>query len=170
MSLTRIQKETIVKSVTDKLSKSNVLLFTSFAKISVEKLKRLRKDLKAKGVDFQVVKKNLLRVALEKANIDASEAGMKGIPEACGVVFGTDDQISPVRAVFTFAKAKENASFKIIGGMLDHGFVTPDRMAPLAKVSTKEDLYARLLGQLQAPLSKLVYVIKAVGESKTTGQ
>lgn len=170
MSLTRKQKETIVKTVADKLSKSNVLLFTSFAKISVEKLKQLRKDLKAKGVDFHVVKKNLLRVALEKAKIDASAADMKKIPEACGVVFGADDQIAPVRAVYTFAKPKENESFKIIGGILDNAFVAPERMAPLAKVSTKEELYARLLGQLQAPLSKLVYAIKAVGESKSAGQ
>ncbi|MEK7487815.1 MAG: 50S ribosomal protein L10 [Patescibacteria group bacterium] len=167
MSLTRKQKETIVASVADKLSKSNVLLFTSFAKISVEKLKQLRKELKAKSIDFKVVKKNLLRVALEKAKIDASAADMKKIPEACGVVFAADDQITPVRTIYTFAKAKENASFTVIGGILDNAFVAPERMAPLAKVSTREELYARLLGQLQAPLAKLVYAIKAVGESKS---
>lgn len=170
MSLTKEQKETIVKSVADKLHKSKVLLFTSFAKISVEKLKQLRKDLKAKGIDYRVVKKNLLRVALEKAKIDASAADMKSIPEACGVAFAADDQIAPVRAVFSFAKAKENESFKVIGGMFDNVFVAPERMAPLAKVSTREELYARLFSQLQAPLSKLVYAIKAVGESKSAEQ
>lgn len=170
MSLTRKQKETVVESVADKLQKSKVLLFASFSKISVEKLKQLRKDLRVNGIDFQVVKKSLLRVALEKAKIDASAGDMKKIPEACGVVFGTDDQISPVRTVYTFARPKENESFKIIGGILDNAFVAPERMAPLAKVSTKEELYARLLGQLQAPLSKLVYAIKAVGESKSAGQ
>lgn len=170
MSLTKKQKETIVKSVADKLSKSNVLLFTSFAKISVEKLKQLRKDLKAKEIDYHVIKKSLLRVALEKAKIDASAADMKNIPEACGVVFGADDQITPVRAVYAFAKAKDNESFKVIGGMLDNAFVAVERMAPLAKVSTKEELYARLLGQLQAPLAKLVYAIKAIGDAKSSGQ
>lgn len=167
MSLTRKQKETIVESIADKLSKSNVLLFTSFSKISVEKLKQLRKELRAKSIDFKVVKKNLLRVALEKAKIDTSAADMKKIPEACGVVFAADDQIAPVRAIYTFAKVKENASFTVIGGILDDAFVAPERMAPLAKVSTREELYARLLGQLQAPLAKLVYAIKAVGESKS---
>lgn len=167
MSLTRKQKETIVESIADKLSKSNVLLFTSFSKISVEKLKQLRRELRTKSIDFKVVKKNLLRVALEKAKIDASEADMKKIPEACGVVFAADDQIAPVRAIYTFAKVKENASFTVIGGILDNAFVAPERMAPLAKVSTREELYARLLGQLQAPLAKLVYAIKAVGESKS---
>lgn len=167
MPLTKKQKEKIVKDVADKLSESNTLLFTAFSKISVEKLKTLRKDLKAKGIDFKVIKKSLLGVAFKKADIDASEANLKDAPEACGVVFASGDQVAPVRTVHMFAKAKENETFKLLGGLLDGQFFSAERMAPLAKVSSRDELYARLLGQLNAPLSKLVYAIKAIGDKKS---
>lgn len=166
MPLTKKQKEAIVKDVADKLSKNNVLLLTSFSKISVEKLKQLRKDLKAKGIDYKVIKKRLLGVAFEKAKIDASGVDMKSAPEAFGVVFASGDQIAPVRTVSVFAKAKENETFKVVGGLFDGAFISTERMTPLAKVSSREELYSRLLGQLNAPLSKLVYAVKAIGDKK----
>lgn len=166
MSLTKKQKETIVNDVADKLLKSNILLITSFSKISVEKMKQLRRDLKAKGIDYKVIKKKLLGVALEKAKIDASAVDLKNAPESCGVVFASEDQIAPVRTVHMFAKAKENESFKLLGGLFDGNFISLERIAPLAKVSSREELYVRFLGQLNAPLSKLVYAVKAIGDKK----
>jgi len=167
MSLTKKQKETIVKDVADKLSKNNILLLASFSKISVEKIKQLRKDLKAKGIDFKVIKKRLLGVAFEKAKIDTSAIDMKNAPEACGVVFASGDQIAPVRTVHMFARVKENESFKVLGGLFDGNFISMERLAHLAKVSSREELYSRLLGQLNAPLSKLVYAVKAIGDKKS---
>lgn len=167
MPLTKKQKEKIVKDVADKLSKNNVLLLTSFSKISVEKLKQLRKDLKVKGIDYKVIKKRLLGVAFEKAKIDVSGIDMKSAPEAWGVVFASEDQIAPVRTVHMFAKAKENESFKVIGGVFDGSVVSAERMVPLAKISSREELYARFLYQLNAPFSQLVYAVKAIGDKKS---
>ena len=127
----------------------------------------MRKDLKVKGIDFKVIKKRLLGVALEKAKIDASAIDMKSAPEVCGVVFASGDQIAPVRTVHMFAKVKENESFKVHGGLFDGNFISMERLAPLAKVSSREELYVRFLGQLNAPLSKLVYAVKAIGDKKS---
>lgn len=166
MPLTKKQKETIVEDIVNRLSKNGVLLLTTFSKISVEKIKQLRKDLKGNGIDYKVIKKSLLDVAFKKAKIDTSMIDMKNAPETMGVVFGNQDQIAPVRSAYTFAKVKENATFTIIGGMIQGNFVSAEAMAPLARVSSMEELYARLLGQLQAPLSKLVYAVKAIGDKK----
>lgn len=166
MPFTKAKKETIVKSAVDKLSQSSMLLFTHFSKISVEKMRELRKNLKSAGADFKVVKKSLLGKALEKAKVDATGIDLKKAQGTVGVVFGTEDQLAPTRTVYMFSRAKENESFKLLGGIFDGKLVAKDKLALLAKVSSRNDLIGGLLRQFNAPLSKLVYVVKAIADSK----
>jgi len=70
MPLTKQQKEQVVSGLADKLTQSQTLIFTHFAKIPVEKLKELRRELRVKGAEYRVAKKTLLRVALKKAGVN----------------------------------------------------------------------------------------------------
>jgi len=167
MSLTKKQKESIVKTVTDKLTKSNVVLFTNFSNVSVERLRELRKDLKAKEASYKIVKKNLLRVALKDAKINSDEINLGNAADTIGIVFANNDQISSPKIVYSFASAKDVKIFNVLGGLFDKHPIEVSKIALLAKLSSQEELYTRLLGQLNAPLSKLVYALKAIGDQKT---
>ncbi|MBI3685196.1 50S ribosomal protein L10 [Candidatus Azambacteria bacterium] len=166
MPLTKKQKGEIINSVVEKFSKSKTLIFTYFTKISVEKIKKLRKNLKMKGSDFKVIKKSLLGVALEKAKINIEGIDVEKAFDAVGVVFGGKDQIQIARAVSVFARAKSNETFKVLGGAFDGQFAGVEKITALARMSSQEELYARLLGQFKAPLSRLAYVLKAVSEKR----
>jgi len=149
MPITKKKKAEIMENVDDKFSKYKALLFTSFSKVSVEDLRDLRKKFKEKGVEYKVIKKNLAEGSL-------------------GIAFATEDQISLAKIAHAFAKAKKDA-FKILSGVFDAQSVGADKIAALASVNSREDLYARLLRQFNAPASKLVYAIKAIADKKADG-
>lgn len=165
MPLTKKKKNQIVDELAKKLSESKTLIFTHFTKVSVEKIKELRKALKASGSDFKVTKKSLLGVALEKAKLSADGIDLKKAADALGVAF-SQDQIKPSRSVVLFAKAKGNETFKVLGGLFGGQLVKDAQIATLAKAASQEELYSRLLGQMKAPLSRLAYALKAVGEKR----
>ncbi len=166
MPLTKIQKKKVVESISDSLIKNKVFLFTYFSKISVEKIRQLRKDLKSKGMFFKVIKKSLLETALKKANIDTTGLDFGVSSGSMGVAFSQEDQLSPSKIVYTFSKAKENELFKVIGGIFDKQVLGVDKIMLLAKVNSKEDLLGNLVRQFQAPVSQLVYAVKAIADKR----
>lgn len=164
MPITKKKKSEILEVVGDKFSKCKALLFTSFSKVSVEDLRDLRKKLKEKGIDYRVVKKNLLSIALKNAkleNIDFDKT-----LSSVGVAFSGKDQFSPARIAGVFAKVKGKECFQIIGGIFDNQFVSAEKIGSITALASQEDLYARLLRQFNAPASKLVFAIKAIADKK----
>lgn len=166
MPLTKQRKTEIIDALAQKITKSKTIIFTHFAKIPVEKLKGLRRELRIKNAEYRVVKKTLFRVAAEKAGATISDINLKQVPDAMGIVFGTADQVHPARTVYQFSRTKEQEGFKVLGGMFDTSFVGADKIAALAKFASREDLLARLLGQMKAPFSRLAYVLKSVADKK----
>lgn len=165
MPITKKKKGEILENMGDKFSKYQALLFTSFSKISVEDLRDLRKKFKEKGVEYKVVKKNLADIAIKKAgfeSVDFSQA-----EGSLGIAFSKDDQISLARIAHSFAKTKKDV-FKILSGIFDSRHVGADKIVALASVNSREELYARLLRQFNAPASKLVYAIKAIADKKAS--
>ena len=71
---TKQQKETIVKDLTDKLSRIKSAIFADYTGLTVAKLTKLRRDLKKQGVDIQVAKKTLVDLSLKKAGIADTDA------------------------------------------------------------------------------------------------
>lgn len=169
MPLTRKQKEGIVGGISDALENNNVYLFAYFSKISVEKVRELRKNLKEKGASFKVIKKSLLETALKKAKVDTTGIDFGSSSGSLGVIFSKDDQLSPSKIIYTFSRAKENETFKVLGGVFDKQVLGIDKIMLLAKVNSKEDLLGNLLRQFQAPVSKLVYAVKAIADKKQQG-
>jgi len=166
MPLTKAQKGEKIQSVVDKLAKSKTLIFTHFSKVSVEKLRELRKELKEKGADFKVVKKKLLGVAMKEAKVNVEGLDLGGVRDSVGVVFGSEDQVVPSRTISFFARVKSAGALEIFGGIFGGAHVDKEKIATLGKLTSQEELYARLVRQVQSPLSRLAYVLKAIGDKQ----
>ncbi len=166
MPLTKKQKGVIVENISDTLSENKVFIYTYFSKISVEKIRALRKNLKEKGIGYKIIKKSLLKTALGKAKIDMGDIDVKQGQGAVGVAFAKDDQLSPAKIIYSFSKVKDNETFKVLGGIFDKQAIGIEKIAQLAKVNSREDLLAGFLRQINAPLSKLVYAVQAIADKK----
>ncbi|MDH4127803.1 MAG: 50S ribosomal protein L10 [Spirochaetota bacterium] len=139
-----------------KISGYNNFIFTDYRGLTVENMTDLRKKLYEKGVVYQVVKNNLVRIAFKDAKIDGIDDYLVG-PTA--IAFSTDDSVSPSKILVDFAK--QQAALKVKGGFADGKVMTADGIRELSSLPSKEVLLSRLLGSLKSPASRLVSVLNS---------
>lgn len=154
MATSRQKKEEILRDLNDKLSRYKAAVFVDYSGINVKKLEDMRNELGKEGGELKVAKKTLLNIALKKSGI---EAGVKDLPGQVGVAFGFKDEVAPAKIIYKFKKDVEN--LKIIAGLLGKEFISADRVEILAKLPSYEDLLAKMVGSMQAPISGFVNVL-----------
>jgi len=169
---TRKQKEVIVKDLAEKLKSSKAVVFSDYKGLSVKDMTTLRKELLKEGIDFRVAKKTLMDLALKDAKISADIIKMEG---QLAMAISQNDEVLAAKIIARTAKGNEN--IKILGGILGTKFLQKEEVMALSALPSKEELLAKLVGTLNAPISGfvnvlagnlrgLVNVLKAVADSK----
>ncbi|OIP58428.1 MAG: 50S ribosomal protein L10 [Candidatus Moranbacteria bacterium CG_4_10_14_3_um_filter_45_9] len=170
---TKQQKEVLIAEVAKKIKDSKALVFANFKGVSVKNISQVRKELMRNGSGWQVLKKTLLNLALKKAGVVTDVRKLDG---QIGVAFSYDE-VTAAKVLALFAKANRDVPFTIEGGSLGVKELTIDEVKALAKLPSRDELRAQLVGTLQAPilsfvrvlsgnLSSLVQVLKAIEEKK----
>lgn len=163
MPLTKQQKEEALKEVGEKIAKQKSIVFSDFTGLSVAKLSTLRKALREKGIDYKVIKKTLLGIALKKAGYDVDTTKFSG---SVGVAIGYDDEIAPSKTVYDFAKVKENNAMQILGGIFQNNFSSKEDIVKLAKIPSREILLTQLVSVLIGPVRGLAIALDGVRKQK----
>lgn len=167
------QKKEIVAEVVDKVKGSKALVFANFKGVSVKDLTTLRKELAKSGSSWQVLKKTLLNIALKEAGVTVDARKLDG---QIGVAF-SQDEVAAAKVLTDFAKANKEVPLTIQSGTLGQKELSIDEVTALAKLPSQDELRAKLVGTLQAPiagfvrvlggnLSSLVQVLKAIEGKK----
>ena len=137
------------------IERCTVAITTDYTGLSVDAMNVLRRELREKGVQFRVVKNTLTYLAADAAG----KPGFKEIVQGpTGIAFGYGDPVEPARALAEYIRVARS-SLKISGGLMDGRVLSPEDVVALAALPSKDELVARLLGQLQAPISGLVTVL-----------
>jgi len=144
----------MVEDLQDKIKKSKAIIFVNYEGLKVSDVQDLKRKLKKEEIDYTVAKKTLLKIALEKAKVSIDP---KKIAGNFAVVFGYGDEVSPAKILAKFAK--DNDKLKIVAAILDGNLVTSDKVIALSKLPSKQELLAKLLGSLNAPISGFVTVM-----------
>ena len=151
------KKAIVVDSVADKLSRSSVVLVTDYRGLTVANITQLRRKLREQKVEFLVVKNTLATLAAQKVEKKALEELLVG-PTA--IAFSYGEAVPSVKSLLDFMKANKT-TMRIKGGMLGSRILTTAEVSQLAMMPPKEVLVARMLGNMQAPLSGLMYALSA---------
>jgi len=170
--LTRVQKEEIVKALTDQIKSSKAIVFADYSGVKTNDINELKSRLKKEGTNLQVIKKKLVELSLKNADIEVDVKSMEG---QLAVTISDNDEVAPARILAKFAK--ENDNLKILGGVLGVKGMSAKEVDALAKLPSKEEMLAKLVGTLNAPISGfvnvlagnmrgLVNVVKAIADSK----
>jgi large subunit ribosomal protein L10 len=155
MALTKEQKKQIVSGLKEKMAEQNAMFFVSVNNIKVEDLLGLRRDLRAQEGHIQVAKKTLIDLALKDSGYTTSVRDLEG---EVAIVFALNDQVLPAKSIYNFSK--ENENLKILGGILEKEFKNTQEIIKLAQLPTKEELMAKVVGSINAPLSGFVSVLQ----------
>ena len=168
------QKQEILRDLDAKIKKSKSIIFASFDALGVKENEELRHNLKNENGEYYVSKKTLLDLAFKNNNLN--DIDIKNLPGKVAAVFSYEDEVSPAKVVFNFKKNNEG-KIEFVGGLLDGKFINKEEVENLAKLPGKQELYAKLVGSLNAPVSGfvnvlagnlrgLVTVLKAISDKK----
>ena len=153
--LTKNQKIELVKELTEKIKAAKSAVFVDFKGLKVKDSTQLKKSLRAAGVDFTVVRKTLLDIALKNAGIEG--VSVKTMEGQVAVSLSDTDEVAGAKIIDKFAKTNEN--IKLLGGVLGKQVMNVAEVKALAKIPSKDELLAKLVGTLNAPISGFVNVL-----------
>lgn len=154
MAISKEKKEKLVAEYADRLARSEAVIFADYRGLSVKNMEKLRRQLWDSESVFQVIKNTLLRRALQDAGLSVPEEALIG-PTAVGYCF--EDVATVVKTLADFAKDTGILTFK--GGVLGTKFIAAEDVEALAHLPSREELLARVVGGVQAPIRGLVNVL-----------
>ncbi|MCL5407469.1 MAG: 50S ribosomal protein L10 [Patescibacteria group bacterium] len=172
MLLTRLQKEQLVSGMNENLAQAKTAVLVNFQGLKVKEIQDLKKKLKEKGIGFQIIKNSLFKIALKNANLKIDDSILD---QPIAVIWGLDDEVEPAKLIVEFGKTAE--ALKIVGGIVNKVFADELMIKQLAALPGRQELYAQLVGSLDAPmyrlasvlqgnLRSLVYILKQYQEKK----
>lgn len=155
MAKTRSRKESEVREFVDGLKNAKSVVFADLSALKVNDASAFRRNAKKEDVGVSTAKKTLLRIALKEAGVTVVDP--KALGGSVSMLFGFSDAVAPAKVLEAFRKDHENV--KVLGGLLDGALMSADEIKALAKLPSKQELLAKLVGTLNAPVSGFVNVL-----------
>lgn len=147
------KKKEQVKELTERLEEYKHLVVTDYRGMSVQDITELRQKLSEKGVIYQVVKNNLVKIALKGHNIEGLDEYLFG-PTA--VAFSKEEAVSACKVLVDFSK---DTKLEVKGGYSEGRPMNLDEVTALSKLPSKEVLVGKLLGSMMSPIQGVVGVL-----------
>ena len=177
MAKTKAQKVQEVAGISDRFNRMVGAVFADFSGLKMAELEELRSAARAADCEYLVVKKTLFQRAAGERGIQADATN---VPGSMSALFGFSDPVAAARIAKQFAKA--HAALKVLGGLLREGAgvraLATAEVAALGDLPSREQLIARAVGSIAAPLRgllgvlqgnarQLVYVLNAIQKTKS---
>jgi large subunit ribosomal protein L10 len=154
---TREQKAEIIEKIKDRAGRASIAVVTDFKGLTVEEVTVLRAKLREHGVDYQVVKNTLARIALTDGPHDTIKERFK---EQCAVAFGYEDPVAAAKALIDYAKT--NKKFALRFASLQGKLIDEPGLKALSMLPSKPQLLAQVLGTMNAVPTNFVSLLANV--------
>ena len=153
----RLEKQTLIDNLKDRLAKAQSLVLVDFRGLTVEADTKMRNEFRAAGCEYQVVKNTLLGLAVKGSAMEAVDPILVG-PTA--VAFHYEDPAVPAKIATKVAKEQEK--FVIKGGYVDGKALDKEGVTALSTLPGRDELRAKLLATFNAvPQNFLALLIAA---------
>jgi large subunit ribosomal protein L10 len=149
-------KETKIQEFQQSASESKAILLAEYKGLTVHQMEDLRHQLREAGGRLQVIKNTLAKIGLGNAGIDGLDDHLKG---QLAFVFSTEDAVGGTKAAFEFSR--KNPPFILKSGYFDGRVIDIAAIKELANLPGREELQARLVGTLMAPLAEFAGTMSA---------
>jgi large subunit ribosomal protein L10 len=156
LSLKLEDKKEVVAEISARLAKAQTVVLAEYRGLPVEDITALRSRARASGVYLRVLKNTLARRAVKGTPFEKLADQMVG-PLAYGI---SDDPVAAAKVLHAYAKGNEKLVIK--GGMMPNYLMTAKEVGNLATMPSRDELLAKLLGTMQAPIAKFVQTLNEV--------
>ncbi|WP_018149679.1 50S ribosomal protein L10 [Leeia oryzae] len=160
MGLNLEDKKAVVAEVAAEVAKAQTIVLAEYRGIQVGQLTQLRASARKSGVYLRVLKNTLVRRAVQGTPFEGLAEQMSG-PLIYGI---SEDPVAAAKVLNDFAKANDKlvlTAGSYAGKVLDKAGVQA-----LASIPSRDELLARLLGVMQAPVSGFARALAALAAQK----
>ena len=154
------EKQAIVEELTKRIGNATAGVLVDYKGITVLEDTALRRELRAAGIEYTVVKNTLLRFAVDKCNLNEFDSVLNG---TTSLATTEGDPIAPIRIVSEYSK-KLGDRFNIKAAFMDGKVLDAQEIEEIAALPSKDALYAKVLGTMLAPITSLAVVLGQIVE------
>jgi large subunit ribosomal protein L10 len=153
MAKSKEKKTELIDGLTKNLAEKRTAFLIDYQGLKVKEIQDMRNKLRSEGIAFAVIKNSLFKIALKKENLEVS-GDILDKPLAIGFA---DDEVALAKQLAL--SAKEYEAIEMLGGFIDKKYVGESTVRELSLLPGREELYAKLVGSINSPISGLVNVM-----------
>tara|TARA_E500000331_G_scaffold357814_1_gene421114 strand:+ start:2350 stop:2880 length:531 start_codon:yes stop_codon:yes gene_type:complete len=159
MAKSKEVKSAMLDQISDNLKTAESVVFAEYSGLDVLGMTLLRKESRSLGVDLRVLKNTLVKKAISGTPFEDLIDQLSG-----PLIYGfSSDPVAPAKLLANFSK--DNEAIVIKGGALPGTLLNADAIRSLASIPPKEELYGKLMGAMQYPISGFVRTLSEVPSS-----
>ncbi len=154
------EKQAIVESLAERISNASAGIIVDYQGITVAEDTALRTEMRKDEVEYTVVKNTLTRIALDKLGMNELDHVLNG---STSLATSSNDPIAPFRIISDYSK-KLGEKFNIKAAFMEGKILNEQEIAELSTLTSKNDLYSKLAGSLNAIMGGLAVALAEVIE------
>ena len=145
-----------VEAIKELVKASRDVIFTDYRGLNVTQITDLRRALRERETEYRVIKNNYARLAMEQMELPFSDEFLVD-PTAMALVRA---DIGPVaKLLFEFVR---ETTLKVKGGLVEGRVVTSADVEAISRLPGRDQLYAMLMGTMNAPLTNLLFAMNGI--------
>lgn len=156
MSLNLEDKKAVVAEIVERVKNAQTIVLAEYRGIEVGHMTQLRAKARDAGVYLRVLKNTLARRAIADTPFVGLTDKMVG-PLAYGI---STDPVAAAKVLSDFAKSNDKLVIK--GGAMANYVMDAKGVQALASMPSRDELLAKLMGTMQAPVTKFVQTLNEV--------
>ena len=156
MGLNLEQKQAVVSEIAAQLGNAQSVIVAEYRGLDVGAVTDLRAKARKSGLYLRVLKNSLARRAVKGTPFEKLSEQMVG-PLIYGI---SQDPVAGAKVLSAFAK--DNEKLVIRGGAMPNLLMSVKDVNALAALPSRDELLAKLMGTMQAPVAKLVRTMNEV--------
>ena len=158
MALSREKKESIVQELGEELKRSPSVVLSNYHGINVQSITELRESLREKDIKFKIYKNTLFKIAAKSAGLEGLTSTLSG---NTAVAFAREETLLPIKILQKYS-VDNKGQLKLKIALLEGKIYLGEQLVRIASLPDKEELLARILGNLQSPINSTVYTLKSL--------
>jgi len=168
----------LVKEIKEKIKTAKSITFADYIGITSDQANSLRQKVKDTGGEVLVVKNTLLKVAIDEHGDKEIGQAKKDLQGSTMAIFAFSDPISPIKALFDFAKGIDLP--KIKSAIIEGIYNSAEKIEAIRTIPSREDLLTKLVYSMNSPIlgfanvisgvqRKFVFAVSAIAKNKSEG-
>ena len=149
-----IAKKAVVAEIVEKIKNSKSVVLVEYDKLTVAEVSELRNKCREAGCEYKVYKNTLVRRAFNELGFSDFDNDLQ---KPMAFAFGNDE--TGAAKLMNEASKTYDGKITVKSAFVDNAYCDKASAKALANMPTREELVAKMLGSMQAPVANFAGVL-----------